>query len=62
MEKTALEQALDQLEQAIGTVRAALANVEGGAAAAGDAAQGEIKQFRVSYRALHKLRFQTQIH
>ncbi len=38
MEKTALEQALDQLEQAIGTARAALANVEGGAAAAGDAA------------------------
>src|SRR5690606_36304280 len=38
MEKTALEQALDQLEQAIGTARAALANVEGSAAAAGDAA------------------------
>ena len=38
MEKTALEQALDQLEQAIGTARAALANVDGGAAAAGDAA------------------------
>jgi NAD(P) transhydrogenase subunit alpha len=38
MEKTALEQALDQLEQAIGTARAALANVEGGADAAGDAA------------------------
>jgi NAD(P) transhydrogenase subunit alpha len=37
MEKTALEQALDQLEQAIGTARAALANVDGGAAA-GDAA------------------------
>jgi NAD(P) transhydrogenase subunit alpha len=38
MEKTALEQALDQLEQAIGTARAALADVDGGAAAAGDAA------------------------
>src|SRR5690349_6457643 len=38
MEKTALEQALDQLEQAIGTARAALANTEGGVAAAGDAA------------------------
>ena len=38
MEKTALEQALDQLEQAVATARAALANVEGGAAAAGDAA------------------------
>ena len=38
MEKTALEQALDQLEQAIGAARAALANVEGSAAAAGDAA------------------------
>ena len=38
MEKTALEQALDQLEQAIGTARTALANVEGSAAAAGDAA------------------------
>jgi NAD(P) transhydrogenase subunit alpha len=38
MEKTALEQALDQLEQAIGTARAALANVDGGASAAGDAA------------------------
>src|ERR1700754_4259930 len=38
MEKTALEQALDQLEQAIGSARAALANVEGGAAAAGAAA------------------------
>ena len=37
-EKTALEQALDQLEQAVATARAALANVEGGAAAAGDAA------------------------
>jgi NAD(P) transhydrogenase subunit alpha len=34
MEKTALEQALDQLDQAIGTARAALANVDGGAAAA----------------------------
>ena len=34
MEKSALEQALDQLEQAIGTARAALANVEGGAQAA----------------------------
>ena len=38
MEKTALEQALDQLAQAIGTARTALANVEGSAAAAGDAA------------------------
>ena len=38
MEKSALEQALDQLEQAIGTARSALANVEGGAQAAGDAA------------------------
>jgi NAD(P) transhydrogenase subunit alpha len=38
MEKTALEQALDQLEQAVATARAALANVEGSAAAAGDAA------------------------
>ena len=38
MEKTALEQALDQLDQAIGTARTALANVEGSAAAAGDAA------------------------
>jgi NAD(P) transhydrogenase subunit alpha len=38
MEKTALEQALDQLEQAISTARAALANVDGGASAAGDAA------------------------
>ena len=38
MEKTALEQALDQLDQAIGTARAALANVDGGASAAGDAA------------------------
>jgi H+-translocating NAD(P) transhydrogenase subunit alpha len=38
MEKTALEQALDQLEQAIGTARAALANTEGGVVAAGDAA------------------------
>jgi len=38
MEKSALEQALDQLDQAIGTVRAALANAEGGAAAAGDVA------------------------
>src|SRR5688572_13230670 len=38
MEKTALEQALDQLEQAIGTARAALANMDGGATAAGDAA------------------------
>jgi len=38
MEKTALEQALDQLEQAIGAARAALTDTEGGAAAAGDAA------------------------
>ena len=38
MEKTALEQALDQLEQAVATARAALANVEGGAAAVGDTA------------------------
>ena len=38
MEKTALEQALDQLEQAVATARAALANVEGSAAVAGDAA------------------------
>jgi NAD(P) transhydrogenase subunit alpha len=38
MEKTALEQALEQLEQAIGAARAALANVEGGADVAGDAA------------------------
>ena len=38
MEKSALEQALDQLDRAIGTVRAALANAEGGAAAAGDVA------------------------
>jgi NAD(P) transhydrogenase subunit alpha len=35
MEKTALEQALDQLEQAVATARAALANVEGGADVAG---------------------------
>jgi NAD(P) transhydrogenase subunit alpha len=33
MEKTALEQALDQLDQAIATARAALANVDGGAVA-----------------------------
>ncbi|MDQ2633706.1 MAG: proton-translocating transhydrogenase family protein [Pseudomonadota bacterium] len=38
MENTALEQALDQLEQAMGTARAALANVEGSATAAGDVA------------------------
>ena len=38
MEKTALEQALDQLDQAIGAARAALADTEAGAAAAGDAA------------------------
>ena len=38
MEKTALEQALDQLDQAVATVRAALSNVEGGASAAGDIA------------------------
>jgi H+-translocating NAD(P) transhydrogenase subunit alpha len=38
MEKSALEQALDQLEQAVATARAALANSEGGMAAAGDVA------------------------
>ena len=38
MEKTALEQALDQLDQAVATVRAALVNAEQGAAAAGDIA------------------------
>ncbi|MBX3582043.1 MAG: NAD(P) transhydrogenase subunit alpha [Rhizobiaceae bacterium] len=38
MEKTALEQALDQLDQAVATARAALANAEGGIDAAGDAA------------------------
>ena len=38
MEKTALEQALDQLDQAIVTARAALANVDGSTSAAGDAA------------------------
>jgi NAD(P) transhydrogenase subunit alpha len=38
MEKTALEQALDQLDQAIATARAALANVDGDAAVAGDLA------------------------
>ena len=38
MEQTALEHALDQLEQAIATVRAALASTEGAADAAGAAA------------------------
>jgi NAD(P) transhydrogenase subunit alpha len=38
MEKTALEQALDQLDHAVAAARAALNNVEGGAVAAGDAA------------------------
>ena len=38
MEKSGLEHALDQLEQAIATVRAALANTEGAADAAGAAA------------------------
>ena len=38
MEKTALEQALDQLEQAVATARAALGDVEGAASVAGDAA------------------------
>ena len=38
MEKTALEQALDQLDQAVATARAALANAEGGTDAAADAA------------------------
>jgi NAD(P) transhydrogenase subunit alpha len=38
MEETALEQALDQLEQAIATARAALGNAQAGADAAGDAA------------------------
>ena len=53
MEKTALEQALDQLDQAIGAARAALANVEGSAAAAGDAAHalsgGAIDPFVVRF-------------
>ena len=38
MERTALEHALDQLEQAIATMRAALASTEGTAEAAGAAA------------------------
>ncbi len=38
MEKTMLEQALDQLDQAVAAVRTALPGLEDGAAAAGDAA------------------------